>query len=199
MEWIARYSDAINAMTSAGLLLVWLVYLQIFISSYHRQLRATLIIARGAGEGTNARCLLTNMSSEALYVSSVQVLLHADEDTAIKPVTDVQDAEEPTPERRNETKQGALKSSESRDIGSFDDLIRQAFGDSAIQPEAGCRITVEVVALYGPEDLPIGARRTFLLQDRLGALHVEGEKLKTDQLRSKRQRRKLLSDLDRDR
>ena len=71
VQWIAQHSQAISALTSIGTLLVWVIYLQIFVSSYRRQLRATLLITHGAGDGLEARCLLSNMSSGAVHVASV--------------------------------------------------------------------------------------------------------------------------------
>lgn len=215
MEWIARHGSAISALTGLGTLMVWVVYLQVFVSSYRRQLRATLLITRGPGHGLEARCFLSNMSSGPVYVTSVQVQLDATTGTTVSPVTDILDVEVegtrkgarpdhlPAPARPGadlgaHTRQGPLFNGETRDIGSFQELIRQAAVENLSATRLLRSVTIEVVGLYGSEDLPVGARRCFVVLDRGGELIVRGQEIRTQQIRRRRDRRDLLSHLERD-
>jgi|HigsolmetaAR204D_1030405.scaffolds.fasta_scaffold03070_3 hypothetical protein len=206
LQWVAQNSELVNALTGVGTLLVWVVYLQVFVSSYRRQLRATLLITRGAGEGLEGRCFLSNMSSGSVFVQSVLVTLETADKTLICPVTDVLDLDGDAPDDpRQRTRQGPLASGETRDIGSFGDLIRHTLHTTSDGPEPGIRqakirvVMIEIVGIYGSEDLPIGARRRFALLEDDGRLRFQGEGLQTKQLRSRRQRRRLVTDLERDR
>ncbi|WEX10554.1 hypothetical protein [Chelativorans sp. AA-79] len=207
MQWIEQNHDLITALTGAGTLLVWVIYLQVFVSSYRRQLRATLLITRGAGEDLEGRCFVSNMSSGPVYVQSVIVTLDTPDATLICPVTDVLELEgDGVPnDPRLRTRQGPLSTGEIRDIGTFGSLVRhvlktQTGGSVASRAEqaAVTAVTIEVLGIYGQEDLPIGARRRFVLHDEEGRIHIEGEDIATKQIRGRRERRRLVSDLQRD-
>ncbi len=204
MQWIIENHQLVTALTGLGTLVVWVVYLQVFVSSYHRQLRATLLITRGAGTGRDALCFLSNMSSDPVYISSVIVTVETAGETLVRPVTDRIDLEgRLLSDQVPPTRQGPLGPGAMRDIGTFEELIRSAWGsstDSAAVAQASVRsVTVEVVGLYGPEDLPIGARRCFAIVKEQGRHAVRAAELRTEQIRSRRQRRALLDDLERDR
>lgn len=203
MQWIAQNKDIITTLTSIGTLLVWVVYLQVFMSSYRRQLRATLLITRGAGDGLDARCFLSNMSAGAVYVESVMVTVGTASAEAVRHVTDIRDARGQVAEEAGRwTRQGPLDSGESRDLGAFRDLVRQALppGSTAEEADAALRsITVKVICVYGSEDLPVGATRTFLLHGEGESAQLVGRETNTRQIRGRRERRALFADLERDR
>jgi hypothetical protein len=48
---------------------VWLLYLHLFLTSYRRQQETVILIHRGASEDDRARCIVSNMGSEPIYVS----------------------------------------------------------------------------------------------------------------------------------
>lgn len=203
VQWIAEHREIITALTSIGTLLVWVVYLQVFVNSYRRQLRATLLITRGAGDGLDARCFLSNMSAGAVYVASVLVTLETQSQTTVRVVTDIRDGDGRIVEDDGRwTRQGPLGSGERRDLGSFGSLARQALartsaaGDLSDLPLRS--ITLQVIGIYGSEDLPVGARRTFALRKRDGSWRIAGQELNTRQIRGRRDRRKLIADLERD-
>lgn len=199
MQWIADHSQLISALTGVGTLLVWVIYLQVFVSSYRRQLRATLLITRGPGDGLAARCFVTNMSSGPVYVQSVIVALETPSGTVIMPATETQDAEQQAYSRPLErTRQGPLQPAAIRDIGSFEHLMSPALHQAADRPETVQAVTIVVLGVYGTEDLPIGARRRFVVTPSGARLRLHGATLGTEQIRKKSERRKLLADLQRD-
>lgn len=205
MRWLFEHPGFISALTGFGTLLVWLIYLQVFISSYRRQTRAMLLIARGPGNGLDARCFLSNMSSGAVYVQSVQGKLETQECTLAYPMTDMLDFKgHAFADSRLRTRQGPLGSGEIMDIGSFSDLVhrvlhdRRKVFDMDLPEDAVRAITIEVLGIYGSEDLPIGAARRFVVDHNHGRSSVKGEGLETKQIRKRRQRRRLMGDLERE-
>lgn len=163
---------------------------------------ATLLITRGPGHGLQARCFLSNMSSGPIYVATVQVQLENASGTFVCPVTDVVDLDA-VGEQVSSTRQGPLCNGETRDLGSFEQLLRHA-ADAGANHNSGALVkdlramTVEVVGLYGPEDQPIGARRCFLVLRQGNKLVVRGKELRTQQIRRSEDRGQLLEDLRRD-
>lgn len=199
MQWVADHSQLISALTGMGTLLVWVIYLQVFVSSYRRQLRATLLITRGPGDGLAARCFVTNMSAGPVYVQSVLVALETPTTTFLMPATETQDEEQRAyslPLER--TRQGPLQPAAIRDIGSFEHLMAPALHEAGDRPEAVRAVTIVVLGVYGSEDLPIGARRRFVVTPSGARRRLHGATLDTEQIRKKSERRKLLADLQRD-
>jgi hypothetical protein len=206
LQWVAQHREVITALTGLGTLIVWVIYLQVFVSSYRRQLRATLLITRGAGDGLEARCLLSNMSSGPVYILSVFVTLGTPKKTFVLPVTDMPGPEnDASADPLERTRQGPLASGETRDIGSFSNLIEHALRGGQSHPNDGIAslaikfLTIEAVGIYGSEDLPIGARRRFLVVEENGQVRIQGQTLRTRQIRGRRHRKGLLIDLARDR
>jgi hypothetical protein len=206
LQWIEDHRELITALTGIGTLAVWVIYLQLFVSNYRRQLRATLLITRGAGTGLEARCFLSNMSSEPIYVASVLVRMESSDGPLICPVTDMLHLEGETPsDPRQRTRQGPLGSGEIRDLGSFANLMRHALQAQSEEPvpdelHTGIRsIMIEIVGHYGSEDLPVGARRVFVVLEQAGGLLIRGQELQTEQIRNRRERKSLVADLERDR
>jgi hypothetical protein len=80
LDWISEHHRVLSVLTNIGMLFVWIVYLQLFLSSYKRQTRPKILINVGAGRSIDARCLLSNMSSEAIYVESLIATLETEKD-----------------------------------------------------------------------------------------------------------------------
>ncbi|WP_334063034.1 hypothetical protein [Limimaricola cinnabarinus] len=49
MAWLSIHSAALCLIINAAMLLVWMVYLNIFLVSYLRQRRQCILITQGAG------------------------------------------------------------------------------------------------------------------------------------------------------
>lgn len=199
MQWITEHSALISALTGFGTLLVWIVYLHVFVSSYRRQLGATLLITRGPGDGLAARCFLTNMSAGPVYVLSVIITLETPKGTLIRPATEMHESDEPGSSRPLErTRQGPLQPAAIRDIGSFGHLVDAALREGDARLDEVEAVTIAVLGVYGSEDLPVGARRRFLLSREGAGVRVHSATIDTAQIRRRGERRKLLADLQRD-
>lgn len=51
MKWLSSDSAALAVIVNAAMLVVWIVYLNIFLVSYLRQRQQCILIAQGAGPG----------------------------------------------------------------------------------------------------------------------------------------------------
>lgn len=209
LSWLQEHGQAISAVTGLGTLGVWLIYLQVFVSNYRRQLRAKILISRGAGSGLESRCLVSNMSAAPVYIQSVIVTLDLDGERLIAPVTDLSGTDDSEPGARTglPTRQGPLASGELKDVGTFRNLIRHVLhcegtddrGEEDEQLRRLDSVQIELLGVYASEDLPVGARRTFQASAGRGGIELKGQTPFTTQLRSRRDRKQLAAVLEHDR
>src|SRR5690606_25677631 len=90
-EWMSQRQEFLNLLVNLGMLVVWIAYLQLFLANFRRQRRPNILINFGAGSGLSARCLVSNMSSEAIYIESIIAKLEGDGTTQTCAVTDLED------------------------------------------------------------------------------------------------------------
>jgi hypothetical protein len=200
LDWIRQNYSTISVLTNAGMLIVWIVYLQLFLQSYKRQRRSKILINVGAGRSIDARCLVSNMSAEPVYLESIIATLERGQEKWTSPVTDVEELtpDHERPDYRQLTRQGPLMPGAVMDLGSYRDLIGRvvheagwaADGAQAL-PENLRAIEIQAIADFGPEDLLVGARRRFALVQRGGGWALGPEKPYTEQIRSRRERKRI--------
>lgn len=173
------------------MLLVWALYFQLLLNTQRRQRRAKILINRSGGHDLDARCIVSNMSAEPVYVHSV--VMETDGKPSRISLTSLDTlAREPEGDPRRSWLQGPLRPGEYLTLGSFNSLL-QAGGDSAPVVEDIASLssfTILIVASYGPDDNPVAARRTFQCDSRRpqGSAWVAG---RTRQLRGTTERRRL--------
>ncbi|MDQ0324349.1 hypothetical protein J2R99_000198 [Rhodopseudomonas julia] len=196
-SWVQQYSGALSALTSLLMLLVWFVYLQLLLVAYRRRWRSTVLINRGGSLGTEARCLISNMSAEAIYLTSLIAFVTTDDGTYRQELTDLRDLSDSLDaDPRSRMKQGPLKPGEYLDIGTFHDLILTV-GDNEGQGSneawiASVRsLELTAVIVYGADDLLAGARRTFEIRHTDDDIQICPTTSDSQQIRSRRERRKI--------
>lgn len=170
MEWLNDNAQAISAVTSTLMLIVWLFYAQLLYNSYVRQRRPRIIINRGLGNGQNALCLISNMSSESIYIQHVMAILHTQENSYRIDAAEYQEEEKGEQEDKSiRSHQGPLAPGDYLHMQRFADIADQIFTtwqlDDAIYDQPGLQLELRVIAIYGSEDRPIGASRAFHLND----------------------------------
>ena len=74
LEWITANADLINVFANLGMLGIWAFYLQMLYSSFSRDRRPRLLITRGMRSDLEARCLVTNMSRDTIFIRSIIVV-----------------------------------------------------------------------------------------------------------------------------
>jgi hypothetical protein len=202
-NWIASNHQVISVLANLAMLFVWIAYLQVFASSYRRQKRPSIQINRGGGSGLEARCLVSNMSAEAIYIESIIVTAQTTEGSWTCPVTELQEGRS---DLELKTRQGPVKTGQFVDIGSFRSLV-----EPVLQRHAGPQgsvasdgleslvfLEIRVVAVHGSEDLLAGATRRFDLIRQRDRLLLRGHAVGTHQIRSRRGREKLRDDVEAD-
>jgi hypothetical protein len=180
------------------MLLVWIAYLQVFVSSYRRQKRSNILINRGAGSGLEARCLLSNMSAEAIYIESIIASAETTKGRWRYPVTELLEGRS---DLDLKTRQGPLQAGRFVDIGSFQSLIEPVFQRGVGAPddlENLVAFEIKVIAVHGSEDLLAGATRRFDVMRRQDRLRLSGHTVGTHQIRSRRERERLRDDVEAD-
>ena len=206
LNWIVAHAQIIGAMINLGMLCVWIVYLHVFVSNYRRQLRAKILINLGAGQGLEARCLVSNMSSDAIYLQSIIIDLELPGYRKSRPVTELEGLEEwESPSELNLwTRQGPLTAGQVRDMGSFRGMLAHALGQDPAAPggadnELCAQIEafeVTIIAVYGSEDLPVGARRRFQIQQDREGTRLRPQTGEAQQIRSRSERRAMKKRLE---
>ncbi len=200
--WISSNSEVLNVLINAAMLAVWIVYLQIFLMSYLRKLRPKILIGMGPRFDLDARCLISNMSDDAIYVADIVASLSDETGKWSGHVTEVRDLPDETSEQdpKQTTKQGPLLAGEYMDAGSFrgflERILPRAERETALASCDGCTLTLTVLAVYTAEDLPIAARRRFSLTSADGNVRVKAREVDTEQIRTRRQRKRLQERLE---
>ena len=194
MDWIAENSAVLQVGVGVLNAVVWVLYLHLFLTSYRRQQETVILIHRGASDDDRARCIVSNMGSEPIYVLSVLAELTIDGEERAAYVTDREEIDIDSfddPLRR--TSQGPLKSGEFLDIGSFQDLALRALQRVAPEKsaEAAERIRITVVAASSHAHALVGATREFVRQQGEKGYSVVPTTLVARQLRKRADRHRI--------
>ena len=197
MEWVARHSDVIDVAVNAGLLVIWALYLHLLLLTFRRQYRPNILINRGGGVSGGSRCLISNMSTEPIYVQAVILEVGAGDRRWSRRISDVEtlgEAESATSAIAR-TRQGPLGKGQFIDIGTIAGLVATALERVRGDPDAPSGIAgsdwfrITVVAVYTSERELIGATRGFrIAPDGDGLEPVESL---ARQITSRRERQSL--------
>jgi len=197
MNWLIENAQAVSAAASVGMLCIWTIYLTIFWRGYRRQLKPKLVINKGAGDGLDAHCLLTNMSQQPIHIQGVMASLDLPDQTCSGYITDAEDVRAAgNPHGWQQlTRQGPLSSGSMMDMGTFryilDYVLRTAKPKSNGSIAEATRCSITVLAMYGSEDLLVGATREFALVHAEGDTELRSDIVETRQLASRAERRKF--------
>ncbi|MFC4170655.1 hypothetical protein ACFOYU_01070 [Microvirga sp. GCM10011540] len=202
-DWIASNHQVLGVAANIAMLFVWIAYLQVFVSSYRRQKRPSILVNWGAGSGLEARCLISNMSAEAIYIESLIATVETSQGRWSCPVTELQEGRSDT---KLATRQGPLQAGEFVDIGSFQSLVEPVLRRNGELPGGAApdgledlvAFEMKVIAVHGSDDLLAGAVRRFDLIRRRDQLLLRGHEVGTRQIRSRRKREKLRDDVEAD-
>ena len=202
LEFFRVNQGVISVLLSMAMLVVWVVYLQILLVQVRASRRSSILITRAAGRGMRSRCLVTNMSSQSLYVTSLIGILHAGGKQIEIALTDLRELPEDLgADPRSTMRQGSLSTGQYLDIGHFDDILEVMLRDdeaAGLEREDVAQLDLIVVAFYAPESLPVGARRSFQFRwESPSGTRVQPTSLRTEQIRGRRQRKRLFQAVER--
>lgn len=197
MEWLNDNAQAISAVASVCTLFVWLFYAQLLYNGYARQRRPRIIINRGKGIGTEALCLISNMSNEAIYVQHLVAVLHTQQGINSLDVVEYQQQSGENEEVSYRTHQGPLASGDYLHIQSFGNIVDQVKQHWKIEDDMlhgqHIQLEIRVIAIYGSEDMPVGASRVFNLDLDAEPNHqLVPASVDTARLNGRRERKQVL-------
>lgn len=199
LDWIADNSESLQVLTALVTAVVWVFYLQLFLTNFVRQRRPHILISLGAGLGMKTRCFVTNLGFEPIYLSDVIVnLVTEDGENHRATITDrtelgAKELNDPA----EATNQGPLASGNYIDIGDFGTLVERARNegfqiDSGEGVEA---IEITAIAVTASKGAFIAATRTYRVVRDGAVLHLVPLTLTARQLRSWWQRRHIRREL----
>lgn len=180
LSWVSQHHAVISVFINLGTLLIWLLYAQLLYFGFRRQRRPRVVINRGRKKDVDALCIISNMSSESIYIEYITAELETSRGTLIMDVTDRDqtsnkgddaggDAKNKLGGVSEYTRQGPLASGDFMHIGTFSDVIQRLAKEAGIEmqgyrPKGNLRfqsLTIRLIAVYGSEDRPVGAERGF--------------------------------------
>lgn len=201
LEWITANADLINVFANLGMLGIWAFYLQMLYSSFSRDRRPRLLITRGMRSDLEARCLVTNMSRDTIFIRSILVVLETGAGELRYPVTEIEEIENTgaSGDIKQQTRQGPIASGAMRDLGSFSAIVTHVLDykgpDNPPGPHNGWEglkaFTVYIIGVYGPDEVSIGAKRAYDLGDDDGILKLKPRTIDAVQIRSRKERREI--------
>ncbi|MFC4726912.1 hypothetical protein [Coralloluteibacterium thermophilus] len=204
LQTLLDHAPLISAAMAGVTALIWIVYLNVFLASYRRQRRPSILITSGAGRGMNAHCFVTNLGLEPVYLLDIILDITCPDGTRVRAIipernerwrdaqqVDVDDA-------RGATNVGPLRSGEEKDIGRFRTLIDRACAENPdIRPDMALEsleITVVTVTTSRAE-LCAAARCYRVEQGDDGALRLRPTTIKARQMQGFFARRRLAREL----
>lgn len=209
IDWIVANHELASLLVSLGTLLVWVTYLQVFLASYRRQRTGTILITLGQGSGLDGHCLVTNMSAEPVYILALIAHVEGPDGVRSRPITELESERWSGPSDLHLwTRQGPLDSGDLRDMGAMQGIVEHVL-DAGADPDpdrdfraghaAGVRsVVIQVIAVHGGEDLPVGAERTFDVVEAAAGPTLRPRTPGARQIRARRERRQLLRLLEED-
>jgi hypothetical protein len=191
IEWTLANQTFFNAGVSAVTVIIWVIYAQLLYSGFRRQRTPSVTINRGRQKDLDALCIISNMSQEAVYVEYILATLRTSKGTVSMDVTDCerfsseerddengqgQNASALSDNLHDNTRQGPMLSGRFMHIGTFNGVIMRLARAAGIpmrgnRPEGDIHLkclTIQIIALYGPDSRPISASRSFNIKNEQG-------------------------------
>ncbi|EPX82362.1 hypothetical protein [Salipiger mucosus] len=193
-SWMQDNTALLNALSSIAMLVIWLAYLQLFLTSFLRSNRAVVHIGMATEGHNDGRCLVSNMSADSLYILGIMVELECKGEVYRSLVTDRIEADEPLGgDFRERTNQGPLKGGEAVDIGSFRNIgervARNTQRDIRLDDCDWIEFTVMVAAQQAHKIY--GGKKRYEIEGEAGSLSFRSADILTSQIRSFTERRRL--------
>lgn len=191
LHFLAQNVDLLNLFLNGLLVVIWAVYLQIFLISHLRQARSVIHIDIGVEDGERSRCLVTNLSSNPLYIQGMVAELSQEGYSARVVITEREEIDEnDLQDPLARTNRGTLHPGQTVDIGSLAAVVRRAWirlGQKWSVDKLS-RVTVTVVAITGQAERVVGASKTFEAKYTRDRSHFIPQNLLTHQIRPHRAR-----------
>lgn len=197
-EWMQENSTALQILLSLLSTVVWITYLHVFLSSFRRQTRSSLMISRGGSRDLKARCIVSNMGSEAAFLMDVLVEFETQGKRFTTSVVDrleQRDNDNDGQQHMTSSALGPMTSGSSIDIGSFEDILKRAHRqfDSADFTKDILKIRLIAIAATSQARELVAACRGFEFNFAAdgGVEQIRSLDIVAEQIRSRRKRKSL--------
>lgn len=207
ISWLTQNADVIGALASVGMFFVWLGYANLFYHGYMRQRRPLVIIDQMSGPGTEATCVVANLSEDWIYIECVFAVAHTDDGELIAPVTDghagVSSSQQNQREIVSRMRQGPLASGGLIAVGTVRDIAERAITDKAGQSqttlEALKTIEIRVVVRLAASLQPVGAFKRINVDFGDGSAEAWPADARSQHLTKRRHRKQVQAWLEQNR
>ncbi len=192
--WILENTAVLSVGLNAAMLVVWSIYLQVIYNSYRRANRAVIHIDMGGGGGEGARCMVTNMGADTVYILGVKVELDCAQGICEALVADRLEADAPLGgDFREKTSKGPLSGGQAVDIGSFTNIIERASNQMAEGVSADTCRSVEITVVVAAQQAHrlMGGHKRFDVVQNGDRVRFTSRDLLTRQITSWSSRRRL--------
>ncbi|WP_121062601.1 hypothetical protein [Chachezhania antarctica] len=178
--------------TSVVVILVWLVYLNIFLKDFRQQRRSSLLITRGGADDITARCLVSNMGAQPAYLLDVLACFDTPDGPVFASVVDRSELRQDQVDLPSElTGQGPIASGGFVDIGSFRDVAGRALDGSGFRVNDCDDLKLVAVATTNQAQRLVAAVRDFGFDHDGDTVHVAPRAVEARQIRSRRDQRRI--------
>lgn len=198
-DWLQQNSGAISSLATLATLIVWIGYFQVLLNGYRHRMRPRILINRGGGRNIDARCVLSNMSAEPIYIEAIVISMKEQDEDQICSLSDFEIRSPDQSDPRVKMLQGPLDSAEMVDIGSYREILQQVLEVSAPDEEAlPEQFTITVIATYTAENSLVASERKFEIYEDGGKMRLYSPTVSAQMIRSKRERHRLQRMLEKD-
>lgn len=195
-SWLQEHSTSVQVVVSLLSTGVWIAYLHVFLSSYRRQTRSSLLISREGAHGLKGRCVISNMGSEPAFLMDVLAEFETEGTRFTASVIDRLELWERDEDPDCEFSAiGPMASGGYLDFGSFEDILRRAQISFDSRDFTRDLLKVRLIAIAATSQARelVAACRSFEFDfgtdhDTVRIIPVE---ISAQQIRSRRKRKKL--------
>ncbi len=190
---VGENTATITSLVSIITVGIWGFYAHLLYRDYRNRNHPRILIQQVPDSKASSRCLLINMSEKILNVPCIFVLGYGDNDNIYNMV--VSDYEQFATEIQTgqvthieNIQQSTLSPGDFICLGHFSSLLQKLkkTDDDPINT-----LEIRVVAFFGAMDEPIGAYRRFSIRSKYDQLIIAPDELKTKQMISFLQKRKI--------
>ncbi len=201
-SWLQENSSSIQILVSLLSTVVWIAYLHVFLSSYRRQTRSSLLISREGAHGLKGRCVVSNMGSEPAFLMDVLAEFETEGTRFTASVVDRLELwERDDNPDTSVTAIGPMASGGHVDVGSFEDILtrtRKAFESQDFTRDI---LNVRLIAIAATSQARqlVAAYRCFEFDfgNNGDVVRIRPLEIAAKQIRSRRKRKKLSRLLER--
>lgn len=193
-EFISQNASAISATANVIMVLVWVTYLQLLLTSFMRQRRSSLIISCSVSPNDKPTAFVSNMSEGRFHIQNIAAAVMVDGKRYRGDIT------EPTADSHETSFQRPLADGQSLDLGTFEELLDRV---EATQSELPANLLekyreldvyITIIGIHGASRKAVAARRGFRLHLEDGKMKASGLVRHTEQFRWGRARRRIVQD-----